>query len=122
MLTKGRVRAKVFIGFLIHLINNPKRPIFRVVDGHPAHRAQKVSQLVESGKDRLRLFFLPPYSPEHNPDEWVWNHLKNHDIGRQAISTKPEMKRLVISHMRKLQNSPQLVCSFFQTETTRYAA
>jgi hypothetical protein len=47
---------------------------------------------------------------------------KNHAIGRQVVNTKPEMKRSVISHMRKLQKSPLLVCSFFQTETTRYAA
>jgi len=122
MITKGWVGAKVFIDFLIRLIHNAKQPIFVVVDGHPAHRAKKVSQFVDSVKDRLRLFFLPPYSPELNPDEWVWNHLKNHGIGRQAVTTKPQMKRAVISHMRKLQKSPQLVCSFFQTETTRYAA
>jgi transposase len=116
------VGAKVFIDFLIRLIHNAKKPIFVVVDGHPAHRAKKVSQFVDSVKDRLRLFFLPPYSPELNPDEWVWNHLKNHGIGRQAVTTKPQMKRAVISHMRKLQKSPQLVCSFFKAETTRYAA
>jgi len=122
MITKGRVGAKVFIDFLIRLIHNAKQSIFVVVDGHPAHRAKKVSQFVDSVKDRLRLFFLPPYSPELNPDEWVWNHLKNHGIGRQAVNTKPQMKRAVISHMRKLQKSPQLVCSFFKAETTRYAA
>jgi transposase len=122
MITKGRVGAKVFIDFLIRLIHNAKQPVFLVVDGHPAHRAKKVSQFVDSVKDRLRLFFLPPYSPELNPDEWVWNHLKNHGIGRQAVKTKPQMKRAVISHMRKLQKSPKLVCSFFKAETTRYAA
>jgi hypothetical protein len=42
MITKGRVGAKVFIDFLIRLIHNAKRPIFLVVDGHPAHRAKKV--------------------------------------------------------------------------------
>jgi len=73
-------------------------------------------------KDRLRLFLLPPYSPELNPDEWVWNHLKNNGIGRQVIHTKPQMKRAVISHMKSIQKSPDLICSFFQAETTRYAA
>ena len=122
MVTKGRVGAKVFIDFLIRLIHNAKRPIFLIVDGHPVHKAKKVSQFVDSVKDRLRMFFLPPYSPKLNPDEWVWNHLKNHGIGRQIIDNKPQMKRSVIAHMKKLQKSPQLVCSFFQTETTRYAA
>jgi len=122
MFTKGRVGADTFIEFLKRLMHNAHRPIFLIVDGHPAHKAKKVAKFIESVKDRLRLFFLPPYSPELNPDEWVWNHLKNNGIGRQTIQTKPQMKRAVISHMRSIQKSPNLICSFFQAETTRYAA
>jgi transposase len=122
MFTKGRVGADTFIEFLKRLMHNAHRPIFLIVDGHPAHKAKKVAKFIESVKDRLRLFFLPPYSPELNPDEWVWNHLKNKGIGRQTIQTKPQMKRAVISHMRSIQKSPNLICSFFQAETTRYAA
>jgi transposase len=122
MFTKGRVGADTFIEFLKRLIHNAQRPIFLIVDGHPTHKAKKVSKFIDSVKERLRLFFLPPYSPELNPDEWVWNHLKNNGIGRQVVQTKPQMKRAVISHMRSLQKSPNLICSFFQAETTRYAA
>jgi len=122
MCTKGRVGADTFIEFLKRLIHNAQRPIFLIVDGHPAHKAKKVAKFVDSVKDSLRLFFLPPYSPELNPDEWVWNHLKNNGLGRQIIHTKPQMKRAVISHMRRIQKSANLICSFFQAETTRYAA
>ena len=122
MFTQGRVRAETFIEFLKRLIHNAQRTIFLIVDGHPTHKAKKVARFVDSVKDRLRLFFLPPYSPELNPDEWVWNHLKNNGIGRQVIHTKPQMKRAIISHMRSIQKSPNLICSFFQAETTRYAA
>jgi transposase len=122
MITKGRVGANVFIDFLIRLLHNAKRPIFLIVDGHSANRAKKVRQFVKSVKDRLRLFFLPQYAPELNPDEWVWNHLKHHGIGRHALSSKLEIKRVVISHMRRLQKPPHLACSFFRTEMTRYAA
>jgi transposase len=122
MCTKGRVGADTFIEFLKRLIHNAQRPIFLIVDGHPAHKAKKVAKFIDSVKDRLRLFFLPPYSPELNPDEWVWNHLKNNGIGRQIIHTKAQMKRAVISHMRSIQKSVNLICSFFQAETTRYAA
>ncbi|WP_407919113.1 transposase [Desulforhopalus singaporensis] len=34
----------------------------------------------------MRIFFLPPYAPELNPDEHVWNYLKNHNIGRQTTT------------------------------------
>jgi transposase len=122
MVTKSSVGATVFIEFLKRLIHNVERPIFLIVDGHPAHRSKKVKAFVESQKERLQLFYLPGYSPELNPDELVWNNLKNHGIGRQVIETKPQMKKAVLSHMRSIQKSPSLICSFFQTQTTRYAA
>ncbi|MBW2154476.1 MAG: IS630 family transposase [Deltaproteobacteria bacterium] len=121
MVTKGRVGAATFIEFLKRLIYNVPHMIFLIVDGHPAHRAKKVTKFVESVKDRLRLFYLPPYSPELNPDEWVWNHLKNHAIGRQVIESKNQLKKAVMSHMRRLQKSKHLIRSFFCTETTCYA-
>ncbi|MFH1241569.1 MAG: IS630 family transposase [Pseudomonadota bacterium] len=120
MVTKGRVGAKTFIEFLKRLIHNADRMIFLIVDGHPAHRAKSVARYAASVKKHLRLFSLPPYSPELNPDEWVWNHLKNHGIGRQIIESKNQLKRAVMSHMRRLQKSPELIRSFFLTHTTCY--
>jgi transposase len=122
MVTKNTVGALVFIEFLKRLIHNAEKPIYLIVDGHPAHKAKKVTKFVESVRERLQLFYLPGYSPELNPDELVWNNLKNHVIGRQVIETKPQMKKAVLSHMKRIQKSPSLICSFFQTQTTRYAA
>ena len=122
MVTKNSVGAVVFTEFLKRLIHNAEKPIYLIVDGHPAHKAKKVTEFVESVRERLQLFYLPGYSPELNPDELVWNNLKNHVIGRQVIATKPQMKKAVLSHMRSIQKSPGLICSFFQTQTTRYAA
>jgi transposase len=118
MVTKNSVGAAVFIEFLKRLIHNAEKPIYLIVDGHPAHRAKKVKTFVESVKQRLQLFYLPGYSPELNPDELVWNNLKNHRIGHQVIETKPQMKKAVLCHMRSIQKSPSLICSFFQTQTT----
>jgi len=122
MITKGRVGAKVFVDFLKRLIYNATRPIFLIVDGHPAHKAVLVKKFVESLKGKLRLFYLPPYSPELNPDERVWNDLKNNAIGRKSISTPEVLKREVISHLRFIQKSPERVRAYFQNNTTQYAA
>jgi transposase len=122
MITKGRVGAKVFIDFIKRLIHNADRPIFLVVDGHPAHKAVLVRKFVESLQGRFRLFFLPAYSPELNPDERVWNDLKNGAIGRKRITTPDELKHEVISHLRFIQKSPDRVRAYFQNETTKYAA
>lgn len=77
MLTESRVTAKVFIKFLQRLLINAPRPIFLILDGHPTHKAKCVKQFVESQEGDLELYYLPPYSPELNPDELVWNDLKN---------------------------------------------
>jgi transposase len=122
MVTKGRVGAKVFIEFIKRLLRDVPGRIFLIVDGHPAHKAKLVKTFVESLKGRLHLFFLPPYSPELNPDEWVWNDLKNNGIGRKIITTKEKMKKEVVSHLRSLQKSSDKVRSFFQAPTTKYAA
>jgi transposase len=118
----GRVNAEVFIGFLKRLIHGMRRPVFLVVDGHPTHKAAKVRKYLEGVEDKLCLFFLPPYSPELNPDEHVWNDLKNNGIGRKVITGPEQMKREVLSHLRYLQNSPELVRSFFRAPSTAYAA
>jgi transposase len=122
MTVKGRVNAEVFIDFLKRLIQGMKHPVFLIVDGHPTHKAVKVRKFIEGLDGQLRLFFLPPYSPELNPDEHVWNDLKNNGIGRQVITGPDQMKRAVISHLRCLQKSPELIRSFFHAPSTVYAA
>src|SRR5467141_1611435 len=85
---KGGVNAAVFIEFLKRMITGAKRAIFLIVDRGPAHIAKKTRTFVESLNGRLRLFYLPPYSPDRNPDELVWKHLKADTVGRMAITDK----------------------------------
>ena len=124
MTVKGRVGASLFIEFIKRLLHGTERMIFLIVDGHPAHRAKSVTKFIKSEpiKKRFRLFFLPPYSPELNPDERVWNDLKNNAIGQQAIIMPKQMHRAVISHLRFIQKSPNRIRSYFNNATTRYAA
>ena len=121
MLTKGRVNAAVFIQFLRRLLVNATKPIFLIVDGHPTHRAKSVAKFVAEQADMLELFFLPPYSPELNPDEYVWNDLKSQCTGRKVINSLTQLRQMIVSHMRQLQKLPMLVRSFFHAPTTRYA-
>lgn len=121
MFTKGRVTASVFIEFLKRLLVNASRAIFLIVDGHPTHKAKVVRRFVEEQRGRLKLFYLPPYSPELNPDEYVWNDLKNQCLGRKLITLRPQLKQETLRHLRKLQKTPELVKSFFRSPTTMYA-
>jgi transposase len=122
MVVKGRVGAPVFLAFLKRLIHNAARPIFLIVDGHPVHKAKMVKKFLDTNPERLRLFYLPPYSPELNPDEYVWNDLKHHALGKMPHNSLQQMKQAVLSHMRFIQKTPSLVMSFFQAPSTIYAS
>lgn len=76
MLHDGSVNATVFREFLKRLMIGANKPIFVIVDGHPIHKAKLVRAYVESLKGQLQLFYLPPYSPQLNPDGQVWAHVK----------------------------------------------
>jgi transposase len=121
MTVKGRVGAPLFIEFIKRLLHGMERMVFLIVDGHPVHKAKSVKSFIESVKDRFRLFYLPPYSPELNPDERVWNDLKNNAIGKQAIVSRDQLHSAVISHLRFIQKSPDRVRSYYNGETTKYA-
>jgi transposase len=93
---RGGVNADVFIEFLKRLLIGAKQKIFLIVDRGPAHTAKKTSAFIKSLNGALRLFFLPPYSPDKNLDER--------------------------SSLRSLQRNPEKIRSFFQKESLKYAA
>lgn len=121
MVVEGKVGAAKFIEFLKRLTHGSSHPVFLVVDGHPSHKAKMVKQYVASLDGQLELFILPGYSPELNPDEYVWNNLKN-ALGRVRHETKDKMKQMAVNHLRKLQKLPDLIMSFFSAPSTAYAA
>ena len=120
MIVEGRVNATVFKEFLKRLITGTDRKIFLIVDGHPTHKSRMVRQYVGENHEKIELFFLPAYSPELNPDELAWAHVKT-KIAKATIQTKAELKKTIKKVMRKLQKRPQIVTSFFYTPTCAYA-
>jgi transposase len=122
MTSRKRISAALFIEFLRRLIANYPRKLFLVVDGLPAHKAKSVQRFLDQVKDRIRLYFLLPYSPEINPDELVWNDVKNNGVGRTLIHNVRDLDRAVNSRLRLPQKNPDKVRAFFQMDTTRYAA
>ena len=112
-LVDGTVNADTFIDFCRRLLHDAAAPVFLIVDGHPAHRAKKVTDYVASTDGALRLFFLPGYSPELNPDEWVWQNVKNDRVAKQVPMNKADLKSLALGALRRLQKLPHLVRDFF---------
>jgi len=120
MTVEGGVNATVFRDFLKRLITGMDRKIFLIVDGHPTHKAKLVRDFVEAHQDQIELFFLPPYSPELNPDELTWAHIKA-KIAKATVQTKNELKATIKYAMRRLPQTPQIVATFFHVPTCAYA-
>jgi len=122
MTVEGTVTATTFVRFLERLLEGQQRPVFLIVDGHPVHRSKKVKEFVANTCGKLRLFRLPAYSPDLNPDELVWNHVKRHRVGRMPISGPDNLKKRVISALHSLQKSPAKIRGFFRAPSMLYAA
>lgn len=116
----GGFDAGKFIEFCNKLLHDAQGPVFLVVDGHPAHRAKTVKTFVESTGGRLRLFFLPGYSPQLNPDEWVWKNVKSDRVGRAGITGPDQFKALAVGALRRLQAMPHIVRGFFADPELAY--
>ena len=119
---RGRFAADVFIDFLARLRRQAKRNIYVIVDSHPVHRSRRVREWVEAQEGRVRLVFLPGYSPNLNPDEMLNQDVKANAVGRQRPHTQDEMIGTVRSYLRSTQKRPQIVKNYFQEESVRYAA
>lgn len=122
MVFRERFTAAVMIRFLRRLLRHSRRMVFLIVDSHPVHVSKRVERWVQRRCDRLRMFFLPGYSPELNPDEYLNQDVKSDAVGRQRPKDQPQMIRQVRSYLRGTQRRPAKVRNYFQHENVRYAA
>jgi transposase len=109
----GSFTARLFIDFCRKLLADTGGPVYLVVDGHPTHKARKVKEFIASTDGRLKLFVLPAYSPQLNPDEWVWKNVKHDRVGRTSVTDAAEFRGRVVGALRRLQKLPHLVRAFF---------
>jgi transposase len=92
------------------------------VDRHPVHRSKKVKEWLEEHSEQIRLFFLPSYSPELNPDELLNQDVKSNTIRKNRPSQQDELLKNVRSYLRKRQMQSHIVAKYFQGKHVRYAA
>ncbi len=106
------------LDFLRRLIRQCTQKVFLIVDGHPVHKSRAVRDWVERHADRIRLFFLPSYSPELNPDELLNHDVKANAVGRQRPKNSSEMIRNIRSYKRSHTMSPSALCKTSFTKNT----
>lgn len=122
MVFEKRFTSEVFIEFLRRLVKHSSRKAFLIVDRHPVHRSKKVNRWLGKRNDRIKMFYLPPYSPELNPDELLNQDVKSNAVGRKRPDNKIELLKNVRSYLRSRQCKPEVVVNYFKGSGVRYAA
>ena len=111
---RGRINAQAHIDFLSKIIlQHPNRKVVIIEDNARPHIVKLVKEFVMSNRKRIALYHIPAYSPELNPDEEVWNYLKNVKLKDHQARSKEEFRTLTESKMRNIQSKPNLINSFF---------
>src|SRR5216683_6842881 len=125
MIFRQRFTARVFLNFLgrlLRLTRKTKRKVFLIADGHPVHKARSVRRWLDEHAAQIRIFFLPSYSPELNPDELLNQDVKTNALGRVRPVNVQEMMGNVRSYLRITQARPKLVKNYFRERHVQYAA
>lgn len=121
---EGRFTAQLFIDFLKRLIRQyPDRKIFLICDNHSTHHAKLVKAWVAERADRIELHFLPAYSPELNPDEYLNQDVKRHmrQVYPRPVD-KPGLKAELRKFLLRRQRQPRIVRNYFRAPEITYAA
>ena len=122
MVFKARFTAAVMIGFLRRLLRHAGGKVCLIVDGHPVHRSRAVARWLKANRAKIRMFLLPGYSPDLNPDELLNQDVKSNAVGRRRPKDQPELLRDVRGYLRSTQRQPQIVMNYFREEHVAYAA
>lgn len=117
----GNLNAARFLEFLKAFRRGGRGKVFLIVDGHPSHRAKIIKEYVQSTGGMLELHFLPPYAPDLNPDEFVWQHAKTNGVSKKPLKQNESLRQRVEADMEAMRKNPKLVRSFFSAPSVGYA-
>ena len=118
----GKFNGTKCIECLKHFLKGRKTPVILIVDGHPVHKSKKVQDYIESLEGQIEMVFLPPYAPDLNPDELVWNQMRNVGTTKKPLKKGESLKNRAILDLHKIKQDKKLIKSFFQEKTVSFAA
>ncbi len=122
MVLKKAIDAPTLIRFLRGLIRDAGRKVFLILDNLNVHKAKQVRAWVAAHADEIALFYLPPYAPDLNPDEYLNGDLKLSVAKRAPARDRDALLQTASSHLRSLQRRPDRVKRFFLHPRVSYAA
>lgn len=122
MLYRENMTSEVLIRFMQRLIKDAGRKVFLVLDNLRVHHSKVVQAWLEEHREEIEVFFLPSYSPELNPDEFMNGDLKMKMSSSEPTRGGEQLKKKVVSHLRSIQSQPHRVRSYFKAKPIAYAA
>ena len=122
MLYEGALDVDRFIGFLRRLSKDAGQKVFLIVDNLKVHHAHKVKAWVTSHAHAIELCYLPAYAPNHNPDEYLNNDLKQKLRQQPQPATPDALIKNTRAVLRTIQRSPRRIQAYFKPPAVRYAA
>jgi len=121
-LFEGTMNADLLIDFMKRLIKTANRKVILILDNLRVHHAKIVKAWLAEQKDNIEVLYLPSYSPELNPDEYLNCDLKAGVHSGKPARNKKQLAAKVVSHMRMLQKKPTRVQKYFRHNKISYAA
>lgn len=118
---EGSFTSEVFLEFLGRLVRSSKSKVFLVLDRHPVHRAHRVREWVAQHRDELELFYLPSYTPERNPNEFLNQDIKANAVRQQRPRDTAELKQALRAYLHRIQQCPEQVSHYFWPPEVQYA-
>ena len=122
MVYDGKMNATTMIKFMERLIKDSNKKVFLILDNLKVHHAYVVRDWLKDHREQIEVFFLPSYSPELNPDEYLNCDLKASVHSGVPVRTKEQLKKKAISHLRRLQKMPKRFVKYFKHPKIAYAA
>lgn len=122
MLYRENMTSQVLIKFMSRLAKDSPRKVFLILDNLRVHHSKLVKAWLEENKELIEVFYLPSYSPEINPDEYLNGDLKHCIRSGLPARTEKALTKKTRSFMRKLQNRPHHVQNYFKHPKIAYAA
>lgn len=122
MIYSENMNSDKLIEFLKQLIKNNEQKIFLILDNLRVHHSYIVQDWVTENKEKIELFFLPAYSPEKNPDEYLNCDLKQGLSAKPAPQNQEKLKENLENHMLMLTQNPERVKKYFNHKDIQYAA
>jgi transposase len=122
MTYRGMLTAAVFLQFLQRLVCGARRKLLLIADRLQAHKTPEVASWLADHASQIEVFYLPGYSPELNPVEYLNGDMKAtvNEVG--LPDNRGILQTRIRSFMHKLVGVPAHVISYFLHPWTEYAA